>query len=269
MEIRLLYGNELQCAIYTANQVYEVCVRPYARQEDAAQYYGYVRLENLWQEMSAGRLYLWGAFENGQMCGVGAMQNVGHITMLYVKPQFARRHVGTELVNRMCIYAASMLHREHVTICVSPVVASYFYHIGFTLIQGSAAGQNYVPLERRIWSVPQTDPVNIGYGMPQAYPGNAGYGMPQTYPGNAGYGMPTPTPKREVTYPTKKVSAKKIIVLASAVLLFAFVVITGVTVHYMVNDESAQRTVWDGTDEELPEELADYRTDSPLWQEVE
>ena len=243
MEIRLLYGNELQCAIYTANQVYEVCVRPYARQEDAAQYYGYVRLENLWQEMSAGRLYLWGAFENGQMCGVGAMQNVGHITMLYVKPQFARRHVGAELVNRMCIYAASMLHREHVTICVSPVVASYFYHIGFTLIQGSAAGQNYVPLERRIWSVPQTDPVNIGRGMPQVYPGNAGYGMS--------------TPKREVTYPTKKVSAKKIIALASAVLLFAFVVITGVTVHHMVNDESAQRIVWDGTGEELPEEFGE------------
>ena len=267
MEIRLLYGNELQCAIYTANQVYEVCVRPYARQEDAAQYYGYVRLENLWQEMSAGRLYLWGAFENGQMCGVGAMQNVGHITMLYVKPQFARRHVGAELVNRMCIYAASMLHREHVTICVSPVVASYFYHIGFTLIQGSAAGQNYVPLERRIWSVPQTDPVNIGRGMPQVYPGNAGYGMLQAYPGNAGYGMPQAypgnagygmsTPKREVTYPTKKVSAKKIIALASAVLLFAFVVITGVTVHHMVNDESAQRIVWDGTGEELPEEFGE------------
>lgn len=255
MEIRLLYGNELQCAIYTANQVYEVCVRPYARQEDAAQYYGYVRLENLWQEMSAGRLYLWGAFENGQMCGVGAMQNVGHITMLYVKPQFARRHVGAELVNRMCIYAASMLHREHVTICVSPVVASYFYHIGFTLIQGSAAGQNYVPLERRIWSVPQTDPVNIGRGMPQVYPGNAGYGMLQAYPGNAGYGMSIP--KREVTYPTKKVSAKKIIALASAVLLFAFVVITGVTVHHMVNDESAQRIVWDGTGEELPEEFGE------------
>lgn len=269
MEIRLLYGNELQCAIYTANQVYEVCVRPYARQEDAAQYYGYVRLENLWQEMSAGRLYLWGAFENGQMCGVGAMQNVGHITMLYVKPQFARRHVGTELVNRMCIYAASMLHREHVTICVPPVVAPYFYHIGFTLIQGSEAGRSYVPLERRIWSVPQTDPVNIGYGIPQIYPGNAGYGMPQTYPGNAGYGMPqaypgnmgygmsAPIPKREVTYPTKKVSAKKIIALASAVLLFAFVVITGVTVHHMVNGESAQRIVWDGTDEELPEEFGE------------
>lgn len=282
MEIRLLYGNELQWAVYTANEVYEGCVRPYtARQDEVAQYYNYVNVQNLWQEMSAGRLYLWGAFENGQMCGVGAMQDVGHITMLYVKPYYAKRHVGTELVNRMCVYAASMLRRERVTICVSPAVSSYFYHIGFTLIQGSAAGQNYVPLERRIWSVPQTAPVNMGngmpqacpgnggYGMPQAYPGNAGYGMPQTYPGNTGYGMPqaypgnagygmsAPARKREVTYPTRKVSAKKILALAAGVLLFAFVVITGVTVHHMVNDEPMQRTVWEGTEEELPEEFGE------------
>ena len=258
MEIRLLYGNELQWAVYTANEVYEGCVRPYtARQDEVAQYYNYVNVQNLWQEMSAGRLYLWGAFENGQMCGVGAMQDVGHITMLYVKPYYAKRHVGTELVNRMCVYAASMLRRERVTICVSPAVSSYFYHIGFTLIQGSAAGQNYVPLERRIWSVPQTAPVNMGYGMPQAYPGNAGYGMPQAYPGNAGYGMSAPARKREVTYPTKKVSAKKILALAAGVLLFAFVVITGVTVHHMVNDGLTQTTVWEGTDEALPEEFGE------------
>lgn len=282
MEIRLLYGNELQWAVYTANEVYEGCVRPYAASSDeVAQYYNYVKVENLWQEMSAGRLCLWGAFENGQMCGVSAMQDVGHITMLYVKPYYAKRHVGTELVNRMCVYAASMLRRERVTICVSPAVASYFYHIGFTLIQGSALGQNYVPLERRIWLVPQTDPVNMGYGMqqayrgnagygmpqaypgntgygmPQAYPGNAGYGMPQVYPGNVGYGMPAAAPKREVTYPTRKVSARRILALAAGVLLFAFVVITGVTVHHMVKDGPMQRTVSEGTEEELPEEFGE------------
>ena len=45
-----------------------------------------MNLPNLSQEMLAGRLFLWGAFENGQMCGVSAMQNVGHITALYVRP---------------------------------------------------------------------------------------------------------------------------------------------------------------------------------------
>ena len=107
------------------------------------------------------------------------------------------------------------------------------------------------------YGMPQAYPGNAGYGMPQTSPGNAGYGMPQAYPGNAGYGMSAPARKREVTYPRKKVSAKKILALAAGVLLFAFVVITGVTVHHMVNDGLTQTTVWEGTDEALPEEFGE------------
>ena len=110
MEIRLLYGNEIQWAVQTAHEVYEQCVRPYARNAaEVQQYYDYMNLPNLSQEMLAGRLFLWGAFENGQMCGVSAMQNVGHITALYVRPQYFRRRIGSNLVDRMCNFAASRL----------------------------------------------------------------------------------------------------------------------------------------------------------------
>ena len=69
MEIRLLYGNEIQWAVQTAHEVYEQCVRPYTRNAaEVQQYYDYMNLPNLSQEMLAGRLFLWGAFENGQMC---------------------------------------------------------------------------------------------------------------------------------------------------------------------------------------------------------
>ena len=98
MEIRLLYGNEIQWAVQTAHEVYEQCVRPYTRNAaEVQQYYDYMNLPNLSQEMLAGRLFLWGAFENGQMCGVSAMQNVGHITALYVRPQYFRRRIGSNV----------------------------------------------------------------------------------------------------------------------------------------------------------------------------
>lgn len=249
MEIRLLYGNELQWAVYTANEVFEACVRPYAgNAQEVQQYYRYVNVEYLWQEMSAGKLYLWGAFENGQMCAVSAMQATGHITMLYVKPYYTKRRIGTELVNHMSSYAATVLHIERVTIWVTPMVASYFYHIGFTLIQGCMTGEHYVPLERRIWSVPQGYPVNTGYGMPQGYPMNAGYGMPTPAPSQV---------KREVTYPTKKVSAKWIIALMAGVFIFIAAIITGITVHHMVKDGLITEYE-EGTEiEELPEGLGE------------
>ena len=55
MEIRLLYGNEIQWAVQTAHEVYEQCVRPYTRNAaEVQQYYDYMNLPNLSQEMLAG-----------------------------------------------------------------------------------------------------------------------------------------------------------------------------------------------------------------------
>ena len=51
MEIRLLYGNEIQWAVQTAHEVYEQCVRPYTRNAaEVQQYYDYMNLPNLSQE---------------------------------------------------------------------------------------------------------------------------------------------------------------------------------------------------------------------------
>lgn len=267
MEIRLLYRNELQWAVYTANEAFETLVRPYARtQEEVEQYYRYVRVENLWQGMSAGHLFLWGAFENGQMCAVSAMKDVGQITMLYVRPQYGGRHVGTQLVNHMCHYAEAMLHRERVTIHVAPVsAAGYFYHMGFTLIQGSVLNGSCVPLERRIWTVPQGYPVYGAAGVDPAYGQAAGgpvYGAAGASPA---YGTPVPQkPKKpEVTYPTKKVSRKCVVALAAGVLLFSFAVFAGVTVCHLVGDgsvtESAEETEENskGVNWELPKEFCE------------
>ena len=245
MEIRLLHRNEVQMAVYTAHEVFETCVKPYAKtQQEIEWYYSYVRVENLWQEMSAGRLFLWGAFEGGQMCAVSAMQDAGHITMLYVKPQYMKRQIGSQLVNQMCSYAAGQLRRECVTVNVMPVAAApYFYHIGFVLTQGAPLGNSYVPLERRIWAM-QGGPV---YGNAAG----GAYGYPQQNI-NMGYQAAYAKPKRpEVTYPTKKVSSKCIAWIVTAVLLFATVVTAAVTVYDMVSDGAKTEAAQDEQQKEV------------------
>lgn len=256
MEIRLLCGNELQWAVNTANEVFERCVRPYVRSnEETAQYYNYVRLEYLWQEMSAGRLLLWGAFENGQMCAVSAMQSVGHVTMLYVRPQYSGRHVAMRLLDEMCGYAASVLGRERVTIHVTPVAsASFFYHVGFTTIQGAPLCNGYMPLERRIWSVPQ------GY---QTY-ANGGYGRAAAgkavYPGYTAYGNATGKQEKPVvTYPVKKLSAKTIVCTVLTVLALALAIVIGTTAHHIAVDGLKTETdYWNENPVDLtPEEFGE------------
>ena len=215
-----MYRNEVQLAVYTAHEVFESCVRPYAKTtEEIDWYYSYVCVENLWQKMNTGQLFLWGAFEAGQMCAVSAMQDAGHITMLYVKPQYMKRHIGTQLIEQMCAYAAGQLHKQCVTVNAMPISAApFFYHIGFVLTQGAPLGNSYVPLERRIWAMPE---------KPKC-------------PG--------------VTYPTKKVSPKCIASIVAAVLVFAAAVTVGVTVHHMAvdgvkteseQDEKLKTAFWD------------------------
>lgn len=200
MDIRLLYENEVQMAVYTVQEIFEMCVRPYIRSpKEAEQFYGYVRPENLWQEMHEGRLIMWGAFDGGRMCAVAAMQSVGHITMLYVRPQYSRRRIGTRMLSYMCEYAANILHKERVTANVMPVVAApYFYKNGFTLMQNVPWADTFVSLERQT------------------------------------VGMKPQKPK--VTYKAKTVSPKRIVALVTGVLIFSFAVMTGVTVYHMATD---------------------------------
>ena len=54
MEIRLLYAKEIELAEQTPHEVYEQCVRPYTRNAaEVQQYYDYMNLPNLSQEMLA------------------------------------------------------------------------------------------------------------------------------------------------------------------------------------------------------------------------
>lgn len=178
IEIRFLNANELQWAVNTANEVFEICVRGYVgTQEELTQYYNYVQAEYLWQEMSAGRLFLWGVFEDGQMCAVSAMQNTGHVTMLYVRPQFQNRRMGTQLLNGMIGYAASVLQANRITINVTPAAAApYFYRKGFVQLPKAWPNQPYVSVEYPL--VQMTASAFRGY--PSGVPGN---GAQQEMPG--------------------------------------------------------------------------------------
>lgn len=201
MEVRLLNGNDIQWAVHTANEVFEYCNRSCVRnQDEIRQHYDYVRPEVLLQEQNAGRLILWGAFENGQMCAVSAMQNVGHITMLYVIPPYQRRGLGNWMLNEMLGFADHVLHLPRVTINVTPVAyATFFYRRGFYRMPGMPFYTPYVSLEHPL----------MGASMP--------------------------APKPEATYPKKKVPTKTLLLITAVTLLLCFGIGVIVTVLHMIN----------------------------------
>lgn len=229
MEIRLLQETELAWAVNTANEVYGTCVKPYAgTQEEVSQYYGYVNAEYFWQEMHDNRLFLWGAFEEGMMCAVSAMQNVGHITMLYVRPEFWHRRIGMQMLHMMRVFAASMLHLSRITVNVAPLSAvPFFNRLGFCAIPLAGGHTFYLSMESR-WDG-------------------------KTITGGNSYADGTRSvPKREeITYPTKPVSPKVVLFLTAAVLALSFVIMSVFTIHHMATeDRNAGESHYD---EDLPE----------------
>ncbi|MFQ7713724.1 MAG: GNAT family N-acetyltransferase [Agathobacter rectalis] len=60
------------------------------------------------------------------------MTNEGHITMLYVHPQYLRRGIGKKLLERVRIYARMQLKLVQVSVNAMPAyTADYFRRVGF------------------------------------------------------------------------------------------------------------------------------------------
>lgn len=153
-------GAELGEAVKLAHTIYEQCVRQQiATAEEVGQFYDYVRAEYLWEEMTADRLFVWGVWEEGRLCGVSAMQRTGHITMLYVCPEEQHKGYGTALLQTM-VDATRCLHLGQTTINVTPVGAvGFFLQSGFYMIPGGDAYPGFVSLV-----CPVTEPAHM-YGV--------------------------------------------------------------------------------------------------------
>lgn len=121
----------------------------------------YMDADRLTDEERAGVLVVFGAFDSNVLCGVCGMTNEGHITMLYVHPQYLRRGIGKKLLERVRIYARMQLKLMQVSVNAMPAyTADYFSRVGFkSAYQGgfcNGQGDMYVPMTAKAyirWSI--------------------------------------------------------------------------------------------------------------------
>ena len=159
MEIRLLNANELELAANTVRDIYEKTIAARASKEEKKQFYEYVNGDFFWVEVCKKHLYIWGAFENQSLCAVSAMQNVGHITLLYTMPQFQKKGIGSALLNEMRRFALESLRLEFVTVNAMPAfTADFFEKNGFVRMQGVIQQASFVSLECMLNTQQSTQP---------------------------------------------------------------------------------------------------------------
>ena len=89
----------------------------------------YAREDVIREQVAKGSLHMWGIKNGNYYVAVSAMNSQGHITMLYVHPQFVRRKYGKKLLREMRVFAANELGLNKVTVNVMPVWAASFFAV--------------------------------------------------------------------------------------------------------------------------------------------
>ena len=152
MKIRKLTNEEIKGACAFAVGIYNIAIRGCFRAQECHRYFDeYMDADRLTEEERTGALVVFGAFDSNVLCGVCGMTNEGHITMLYVHPQYLRRGIGKKLLERARIYARMQLKLMQVSVNAMPAyTADYFRRVGFkSTCQGEFCnGQSdmYVPM---------------------------------------------------------------------------------------------------------------------------
>ena len=152
MKIRKLTNEEIKGACAFAVSIYNIAIRGCFRTQDCHRYFDeYMDADRLTEEERSGALVVFGAFDSNVLCGVCGMTNEGHITMLYVHPQYLRRGIGKKLLERVRIYARMQLNLMQVSVNAMPAyTAEYFRRVGFkSAYQGdfcNGQGDMYVPM---------------------------------------------------------------------------------------------------------------------------
>nr|WP_308650494.1 GNAT family N-acetyltransferase [uncultured Agathobacter sp.] len=152
MKIRKLTNEEIKGACAFAVSIYNIAIRGCFRAQECHRYFDeYMDADRLTEEERTGALVVFGAFDSNVLCGVCGMTNEGHITMLYVHPQYLRRGAGKKLLERARIYARMQLKLMQVSVNAMPAyTADYFRRVGFksTYQGGFYNGQSdmYVPM---------------------------------------------------------------------------------------------------------------------------
>lgn len=149
MEIRILQEQELEIAAGLSRYVFDVCVRNRMEFEQSIAYIeDYLTAENLRKLYTQETITLWGAFEQGQMVAVSALQADGMITMLYVLPVHVNKGIGSALLRTVRRYAGEKLGLERVILNATPAwMAGYFARQGFRYAEKSQRARvPYVPM---------------------------------------------------------------------------------------------------------------------------
>ena len=128
MKAQILTEDQIPEALSIARGVFDYCLRNSINNPKMVQAFEqYSHQDYLKHMMEENYLVMWGAYDQGTIVGMSAMQTEGHITMLYVHPMYQRRGIGKKLLEEMRKYAKSVYNLSIVTVNAMPVWTENYF----------------------------------------------------------------------------------------------------------------------------------------------
>lgn len=156
MVVRRLGQGEILPALRLVWEVFEQEVAPCSSEQGIKNFQNYIYYPNIQQTMLRSGLAVFGAFEQGQLCGVGAILPSGHITLMYVKREWQHRGAGKQLFLEMCTHVIREYRAARVTVHAVPGSAEAFRHMGMQEVapEQNRDGMSFVPMEMWAGNIP-------------------------------------------------------------------------------------------------------------------
>lgn len=152
MIIKQLENAEILEALHLVWDVFASDVAPsYTRQEVEA-FQNYIKYENFLPRVQNKELIVFGARENHELCGVGAIRMDGHISLMFVAKKWQKRGIGKLLFMALQQYSILAFGSAKLTVNSAPGAAGFYRRMGFyeTGSEQETNGIRFIPMERVI-----------------------------------------------------------------------------------------------------------------------
>ena len=101
MYVRILGHHEILNALHLAWEVYAQDILPKRTHEQIEEFQRFIKYENIMPKIQSGELKFFGAFDEDRLCGAGAIDRQGYISLLYVKKEMQEEGIDQMLVQAM------------------------------------------------------------------------------------------------------------------------------------------------------------------------
>lgn len=152
MYVKRLQNSEILDGMHLVWEVFAEEIAPTYTPQGVETFRQFIKMDNFMPKMEERGIVMFGAVEGTELCGITAVQNDGHILLLFVRKSWQKRGVAKMLTEAVYQHCTTRLSLTRLTVRAFPGAVEVYRHMGFREIapEQDEDGIRFVPMERMV-----------------------------------------------------------------------------------------------------------------------